>query len=450
MLHLGIDIGTTKVSAAIAAEDMSFHAAAAANHYAAVPREEGFFEQDFDKIADAVRKVLDALPQDALGSVVSVGISTQMHTVLRGRSNGTTSTCVTWQDRRAEPIIAELRRASGRDLFPGYGAVTLAWYARRGELDGWDWAATPGDELARRLTGANRVEAMDPSLAAAWGIYDPVRHNWDYNAAEALGIPRRFLPRIAPSDTEAGRTSGLFAAIPKGIPVSLAIGDNQASVLGSGGNPDTDLFATVGTGSQLSAVMPEDEARLIPTAPGLDFRPFPGRRTLVAVPPLSGGKAWSLLADAVSGILAAFGAAPPKDCNLLDFLSDLAERAAPDAGGLRIVPDFFGTRVHPGEFGSITGIMATNFTLPNVARAMANGIVENLFAPMPESVIKSRRRIVGSGNGLAKCAAVRRALQEHCGLPLVMPQVREEAATGAALFAGIGLAPVRNTEAVFS
>ena len=79
----------------------------------------------------------------------------------------------------------------------------------------------------------------------------------------------------------------------------------------------------------------------------------------------------------------------------------------------------------------------TTIATMNVARAMANGIVENLFAPMPESVIKSRKRIVGSGNGLAKCAAVRRALQERCNLPFVMPQVREEAATGAARHASI-------------
>ena len=105
------------------------------------------------------------------------------------------------------------------------------------------------------------------------------------------------------------------------------------------------------------------------------------------------------------------------------------------------MPDFFGTRVRPGEFGSITGITAANFTLQNVARAKANGIVENLFAPMPESLIRSRRRIVGSGNGLAKCGAVRRALQERCSLPLVMPQVREEAATGAALHARFTLWP---------
>ena len=435
MLRLGIDIGTTKVSAAIISDDRSFHAAAAADHHAAVPCEEGFFEQDFGKIEAAVREVLAALPPDALRSVVSVGISTQMHTVLLGRSDGTVSNCVTWQDRRAEPILPDLRRASRRDLFPGYGAVTLVWYARRGELDAWDWAATPGDELARRLTGASRIAAMDPSLAAAWGIYDSIRHDWDAHAVEALGIPNRLLPSIAPSRATAGLTACSFGGIPDGIPVLPAIGDNQASVIGSGGNPNTDLFATVGTGSQLSAVMPEDEARLIPPAPGLDFRPFPGGRTLVAVPPLSGGRAWSLLADAVAGILETFGAAPPQDCNLLDFLSDLADKAPSDAGGLRIVPDFFGTRVRPGEFGSISGITATNFTLQNVARAMANGIVENLFAPMPESVIRSRKRIVGSGNGLAKCGAVRRALQERCDLPLVMPQVREEAATGAALLA---------------
>ena len=71
MLHLGIDIGTTKVSAAIAAEDMSFHAAAAANHNASVPREEGFFEQDFDKIEDAF-KLMDSKPRDLIKPYVLI------------------------------------------------------------------------------------------------------------------------------------------------------------------------------------------------------------------------------------------------------------------------------------------------------------------------------------------------------------------------------------------
>ena len=164
------------------------------------------------------------------------------------------------------------------------------------------------------------------------------------------------------------------------------------------------------------------------------MRPFPGGRVLAAVAPLSGGRGWSLFAEAVAGLFAAFGATPP-DGNLLDRLSDLAEKAAPDAGGLRIVPDFFGSRLRPGSFGEITGITPSNFTLPNIARALALGIVDNLFAPMPETLFRARRRLIGSGNGLVKCAALRHALQTWCDLPLVLPRVREEAATGAALFA---------------
>ena len=204
--------------------------------------------------------------------------------------------------------------------------------------------------------------------------------------------------------------------------------------LGSGGDPDADLFVTVGTGSQLSAILSADAAARLPATPGLELRPFPGGRILAAVAPLSGGRAWSLFAEAVTGLFAAFGA-PPPDGNLLDRLSDLAEKAAPDAGGLRVAPDFFGSRLRPGSFGEITGVTPSNFTLPNIAWALALGIVDNLFAPMPAPLIRARRHLVGSGNGLVKCGALRRALQARCELPLVLPRVREEAATGAALFA---------------
>ena len=434
MAHLGIDIGTTKVSAVVAFRDAADPAIAAADHHAALSRPDGFFEQDFERIDAAVRDVLARLPHAALRNVSSIGISTQMHSILLGRRHGVISACVTWQDRRAEDLLPELRRASGRPLQAGYGAVTLAWYARRGELDGWEWAATPGDELARRLVGADRVSIQDATLAAAWGVYDPARNAWDDAALTALGIPDRLLPSIGPSGTCVGHTRGGFGGLPDGIPVYLPIGDNQASVLGSGGDPDTDLFVTVGTGSQLSAVLSAEAAARPPATPGLDLRPFPGGRILVAVAPLSGGRAWSLFAEAVAGLFAAFGA-PPPDGNLLDRLSDLAERAAPDAGGLRIAPDFFGSRLRPGSFGEITGITPSNFTLPNIAWALALGIVDNLFVPMPATLLRARRHLVGSGNGLVKCAALRRALQARCDLPLVLPRVREEAATGAALFA---------------
>ena len=432
-LYLGIDIGTTKVSVAVASDDLSVHLAESCDHQATLPLQEGYFEQDFSRIEAAVAAALGRISAEILGRVASVGITCQMHSVLLGRNSGEVSSCVTWQDRRAENEVVQMRAKSGCDLYPGYGAVTLSYFSRRGLLEGWDWAGTPGDEMGRRLVGASSVRFIEPSLAAPWGIYDRLSRQWKSSAAEALGIPARFLPQIVPAGTEIGRTVGGFGGIPDGIPVFVAIGDNQASVLGSGGNPATDLFVTVGTGSQLSAVVSEDEASSVQLVPGLDLRPFPGNCVLVAVPPLSGGKAWSLAGDWLAGLLEQFGAAPPPEKELLDRLCDLAATASPDAGGLVIEPDFFGTRVTPGKFGVISGITATNFTLPNIARALAQGIVRNLFAPMPKEILATKKRLIGSGNGLGKCSAIRAAVQEACPLPLVMPKRREEAATGAAL-----------------
>lgn len=435
MLYLGIDIGTTKVSAIITSPDLSVHYASSQDHNACLPLGEGLFEHDFALVEDAVKRALAGLPSDKLSSICGIGLTCHMHSVIRGRDNGEVSTCVTWQDRRAESELEEMRNASGCNLFPGYGAVTLAYYAKRGELESWDWAGTPADELARRLTGKKLIETIEPSLAAPWGIYDSSSCDWNYSAAEKLGIPRRFLPRIVPAGTVIGLTAEGFDGIKPGIPVYAAIGDNQASVIGSGGDLANDLFVTVGTGSQLSAIVDAATAAKIKPVPGLDFRPFPGGSVLVAVPPLSGGKTWSLMGEAIASILRSFGAEPPPEKKLLDIISDFAEQADPDAGGIRINADFFGSRVHCGQFGSISGITASNFTLPNIAKALADGIVRNLFEPMPEEIIKSKTRMTGSGNGLAKCTALRNAVQAACSLPLVMPCRREETATGAALCA---------------
>lgn len=430
---MGIDIGTTKVSVVVAADDLSIHEYASRDHNAAVPLADGYAEQDFAKIEAAFRMALASLPAELVGRICSIGLSCQMHSVILGRRDGTVSNVVTWQDRRTEAEVDDMSARCGRRLFAGYGAATLSHLSRLGGLECWDWAGSPADELVRRLVGSSSIEMMDPTLAAPWGIYDALRRDWDWNAASLLGIGKCFLPGIAKDGTVIGKTVAGFGSVPEGVPVFAPIGDNQASVLGSGGDFMDDAFITVGTGSQLSAVVSADEAASVKPVPGLDFRPFPGGRVLVAVPPLSGGKAMSLLGNAIAGVLSAFGASSIPEKEMMDRLDDLAAMADRDAGGLRIVPDFHGTRVTPGSFGVISGITATNFTLPNVARAMANGIVANLFAPMPAEVMASKKRLVGSGNGIAKCKAVRSAIADACRLPLVLPGRREEAATGAAL-----------------
>ena len=60
---------------------------------------------------------------------------------------------------------------------------------------------------------------------------------------------------------------------------------------------------------------------------------------------------------------------------------------------------------------------------------------EKLAEPMPPELLRSRRRIAGSGNALRLCASLRARLEEQLELPLEIRETKEEAAAGAAKYA---------------
>ena len=78
----------------------------------------------------------------------------------------------------------------------------------------------------------------------------------------------------------------------KGIPVSVAIGDNQASFLGSVSNMNESFLINVGTGSQISIVSDYPI-----TAEGIECRPYVDGKYLIVGAALCGGRAYSLLKD---------------------------------------------------------------------------------------------------------------------------------------------------------
>lgn len=74
-----------------------------------------------------------------------------------------------------------------------------------------------------------------------------------------------------------------------------------------------------------------------------------------------------------------------------------------------------------------------NFTIGNLARALARGILVNLKEMLPQSVLRDRARVVGSGNALRRSRLLQALTQEVFDLPLLLTEGREEAAVGAAL-----------------
>ena len=121
------------------------------------------------------------------------------------------------------------------------------------------------------------------------------KEQWQNDAFEQAGLSSALLPHIQDSGSIAGTTTRAAAArfgLPAGVAVATAIGDNQASILAStrGYKPDDVLALTLGTGGQLSAVMPADFTPKSIRGKTFEYRPFPSRR-FAAVAALLAGKA---------------------------------------------------------------------------------------------------------------------------------------------------------------
>ena len=70
-----------------------------------------------------------------------------------------------------------------------------------------------------------------------------------------------------------------------------------------------------------------------------------------------------------------------------------------------------------------------------VQAALALGIVRNLKAGFAPELIAGKREVIGSGNAVRLLKSIQWAIRHEFGLPLRLPDTREEAATGAALLA---------------
>lgn len=434
MKALGIDLGTTKVAAVIYDQTDQVLAAAGMAHHAAVPTgDANAFEQDVESIMQCVDRVVTQLPLELRQEVSAVGITGQMHSLLL-KNRTQVSHLVTWQDHRCgADLIADFNRIADLKLREGFGGTTLARLARSGELQQWDQCATISDFLAAELCG-NTCITTDPTHAASWGLYDLDCSCWNLEAVQKLNIAPAILPEIRPCGKIIGHLSKKYAdlwRLPENIAVANAIGDNQASILGTGSDFDGEIYLTLGTGAQLSLVSENFSGRL---PENIEIRPFPGNKQLLVAAPLCGGAAFAFLADTVNSFRTALGEAPLDRSVLLDKLDALGleymqKNPVPD---ITIAPHFLGERHAPELRGSISNLTLNNATPGALAAALAYGIVRNLKNGFPAGVLQNRRCVIGSGNAVRLVKSIQHAIKQEFALPLQLASGREEAASGAA------------------
>jgi sedoheptulokinase len=339
----------------------------------------------------------------------------------------------TWQDGRGNREIrpgvtyaAAVSVAVGRPQSTGMGLVTHLFNVRNRLVPAGAAAlCTIADYAVMKL--ARRAQpVMDPTNGASLGGFDLTKLEFQLDAITALGLDPAIFPRVAATYPGLGETTD-------GTPVFTALGDNQASFLGSVSPVEGSLLVNVGTGSQLSLFMTE---RL--DIPGIDMRPFPLGGCIGVGAALCGGKAWSILHEFFDQTLRLFTG--QEGGASWEVMNSTTPQNAPAGEPLAVDTRFAGTRAEPGIRGAIRGINTRNFTPENLIAGVREGIAHELLGfleKFPAGARGSIRNLVGSGNGIRLNPALRKVFTDRLGMEMRVPAHREETSFGAALLAAV-------------
>ena len=429
MYLLGIDIGTTTICGVVV-KDSKVLSSVTKKNDSNIPGSAAWEKlQNPDRIRETALSIVSALLKE-YPDVARIGITGQMHGILYLDSEGQpVSPLYTWQDNRGmrpfgkeETYAQHLSRLTGYPLATGFGIVTH-YYNQQNDIVPENAVAfcTIHDYIAMVLAGLTKpvTEASD---AASLGVFDVVNGCFDTDALSAAGIDTRFLPPLASSPCIGNYHS---------IPVYIAIGDNQASFLGATVGNLQAMLVNLGTGGQFCV-----HTKTYLTCPGLETRPFPLGGYLITGASLCGGRAYALLERFWAQAVEMMSGSPAVSCY------EAMERllcGVPKPENLPVViPLFQGTRSAPHLRGSITELSTENFTPLHFTWAMLEGIAEELFGMYQDYLTAGGvpGTLVGSGNGLRKNRYLQQCVSEKFGMPLHLSDCEEEAATGAALFAG--------------
>jgi glycerol kinase len=223
----------------------------------------GWVEHDAEEI---YQNTLAAVAKLKVGNLLCVSITNQRETVVVfDRATGKPlHNALVWQDRRGEPICAELRAArreplvsskTGLKLDTYFSASKLAWLIRdqpvlaRKLAEGEALIGTIDAYLIYRLTQAE-VFATDHTNASRTLLLDIKSLAWDEALCRMFAVPMRALPQVRESTARFGQTifDGL---LPKPVPICGVMGDSQAALFAHRCFRPGMAKVTIGTGSSL-------------------------------------------------------------------------------------------------------------------------------------------------------------------------------------------------------
>lgn len=442
-LSVGIDIGTTTICAVVI--DIDKHTQVdffnVPNKSDLKHEDAAFCEQDANLIYEKVSKLLEQIFEKHTG-IKSIGVTGQMHGILYlDKTGNALSPLITWKDKRADSIYNQtgtycdyIYELTGEQISTGYGFATH-FYNVQNDLvpeNAYSFCSIM-DYIVLRLTDG-KFPITHTSIAAGFGMFDIKQGSFKADKISLLGIDK-----VKPPEVTADYMScGCF----KGACVSVAIGDNQASFLGSVKDLNNSILVNIGTGSQISAVA--DSCDNIDDTGALEIRPLVKNRYIVCGSALCGGASYALL-ERFFREYASF--AGMSDMSQYELINKLAQETyLQGKTPLTVNTCFSGKRNEPDCTGSILNITYENFTPGQLALGFIVGMCNELH-DMFGTNADNKTIVVASGNAVQRIPIMKNILNDIFTLPIHVSLSKEEASIGTALFSAVSANLLRDIEA---
>ena len=361
----------------------------------------------------------------ALGErVAGVAVAAQQHGMVGvDETNEPVHDALLWNDVRsaeeASGMVAELGAETWVDavnVLPvaSFTLTKLAWLARHRPAAAarLNTVGLPHDWLNLQLTGAWSTDRSD---ATGTAYFDPLANEYRPELLKQFFGTVPLLPPVLEPEASAGKLLpcwGSSAAV-----VGAGMGDNAGAALGLELAPG-EIVVSIGTSGTVFAVSESPVRDVSGEVAG--FADATGRHL-------------PLLAT-INAARVMVAAAAMLNVDPTEF-DRLALAAAPDAGGLTLLPYLDGERTPnlPDATGTMLGLTRANMTPGNFARAsvlaVLNSLADALASMSALGVPVERVLLIGGG---AKSQALREAAATVFGVPVEVPEPREYVALGAA------------------
>ncbi len=435
---IGLDIGTTSICGVLYSKTLHKSMKVSTRKNELLNCSAGEYQQDPTTILEKVISIVDELISYSSEDIVAMSLSSQMHGVLYVDEQGdAVSPLYTWQNQMGLRLVEKqtlecyLSNILGYPVYTGYGITThYCLYLENRIPKKAKTFCSIGDFVCMKLA-ANQIPITDITLANSMGICNLKT----CKRAESLNKLGDDVTKYIPEISSSIKKLGFY----KDIAVYQALGDNQASFIGSVKDKEESVLLNYGTSGQISFYN-----KYYNEYQGFELRPLGVDEGFInAAFSLCGGNSYKVLSSFFEKIVSLY-----TDTNEINIMKEMDNMDLDlSIKDIECMPFFLGQRGIDSNNAYFSNITEANFTPQNIVKSLVQGMANELYfyyKNLPKDKKDSINYIIGSGNGIRKNLHLQKAVELIYEKPLHLFNLHEESCLGAIIHAAKGAGIYKN------